>query len=265
MRGFNQTYSNLMLCFEDGLAVMIFNRPKALNALNAETLEQMEKALDEIEANPVNRVLLITGAGEKAFVAGADISELKQCNEKTGKKASQTGQKLFRRLEESRLFTIAGINGYALGGGLELALACDMRVAAEGAVLGLPEVSLGIIPGYGGTQRLTRLIGPGRALELICTGRKIDARLAHQMGLVNHVVLPQQLLEFSRSLAQEILKVAPLAVQAAKRCVHKGLDKGFEEGCKAEASEFGKLCKSSDVAEGMTAFLEKRAAAFTGA
>ena len=264
MKGFSQKYSNLMLCFEEGLAVLIFNRPQALNALNAETLDQVDAALTEIEADPANRVLLITGAGDRAFVAGADISELAQCDETTGQQASEKGQKLFRRLEESRLFTIAGINGFALGGGLELALACDMRVASENAMVGLPEVGLGIIPGYGGTQRLPRLVGPGIALELICTGRKIDARTAQAIGIVTHLVPGPQLLEFCRNLAQEVKRAAPLAVAAAKRCVHAGMDGGFAAGMQAEAREFGQLCKTADVAEGMGAFLQKRAPQFKG-
>ncbi len=264
MQGVNQSYENLILCFEDGLAVMVINRPKALNALNSSIIDQMSKALDEIEKDKKNRALLITGSGEKAFVAGADISELKGLTQKQGQKASKQGQKLFQRIEDSALFSIAGINGFALGGGLELALACDMRVAVNSARLGLPEVGLGIIPGYGGTQRLPRLVGKGHAMELIATGRKIDAGYAWRIGLVNHVVPPEQLLDTCRGIAREVISAAPLAVGAAKTAINRGLAKGSAEGQKTEAREFGLLCLTDDVAEGMGAFLEKRKPVFQG-
>ncbi|MCA9791469.1 MAG: enoyl-CoA hydratase/isomerase family protein [Candidatus Eremiobacteraeota bacterium] len=264
MRGVNQSYENLILCFEDGLAVMVINRPKALNALNSSLIDQMSKALDEIEADKKNRVLLVTGSGDKAFVAGADISQLKGLNQRQGQNASKKGQKLFDRIENSRLFSIAAVNGFALGGGLELAMACDMRVASNNATVGLPEVGLGIIPGYGGTQRLPRLVGKGRALELIATGRKIDAGHAWRIGLVNHVVPPEQLLDTCRGIAREVLAAAPLAVEAAKNCVNKGLTKGQAEGQKSESREFGLLCLTDDVSEGMGAFLEKRRPVFQG-
>lgn len=264
MRGVDQKYENLILCFEEGLAVMVINRPKALNALNDSVIKQMSKAFDEIESNKDNRALLITGSGDKAFVAGADISELKGLTREKGRRASAKGQKLFDRIEKSRLFSIAGINGFALGGGLELAMACDMRVAVDRAVLGLPEVGLGIIPGYGGTQRLQRLVGKGHAMELICTGRKIDAAHAWRIGLVNHVVPPDQLLVTCRGIAGEVIKNAPLAVEAAKKAVATGEQKGFDAGQKAESREFGLLCTTDDVAEGMGAFLEKRKPKFTG-
>ncbi|HXE71098.1 MAG TPA: enoyl-CoA hydratase-related protein, partial [Candidatus Nitrosotenuis sp.] len=168
------SYENLILERREAVALLTINRPGRLNALNAATLAEMSRALDELEADPALRVLIITGAGEKAFVAGADIGELKDLDLPGGTRAAQRGQALLRRLEASRLFVIAAVNGYALGGGLELALACDVRLASETAVLGLPEVGLGIIPGYGGTQRLPRLVGRGRALELVATGRRID-------------------------------------------------------------------------------------------
>jgi enoyl-CoA hydratase len=258
-------YSNLILCYEEGLAVMVLNRPNALNALNNETIEQMTAALDEIEADPKNRVLLITGAGPKAFVAGADIRELKECESASqGEEASQKGSKLFRRLETSRLIVIAGINGFALGGGMELCLACDFRVAGDNAVFGLPEVGLGIIPGYGGTQRLPRLIGRGLAMELIATGRKFEAHYALHIGLVNRVVPAAELLNNCRATAQEILRQAPLAVEAAKRALVAGMETDVEAGLQYESKQFGKLCTSTDMHEGMTAFVEKRAAKFTG-
>jgi len=266
MRGMSQKYSNLILCFEEGLAVMVLNRPQYLNALNAETIAQMTQALDEIEADPAFRVLVVTGSGEKSFVAGADIKELKQCESaEQGETASQTGSQLFRRLENSRLITIAGVNGFALGGGMELALACDFRFASSNAVFGLPEVSLGIIPGYGGTQRLPRLVGRGLAMELIATGRKFDAETALQIGLVNKVVpAGTDLLNLCRQVAQEILQQAPLAVVAAKRALTQGCETDLDRGLALESQEFGKLCLSSDMHEGMAAFVEKRPAQFKG-
>lgn len=265
MQGADQKYKNLILCFEDGLAVMVLNRPKALNALNAETIDEIAKALDEIEADPKNRVLLITGAGDKAFVAGADIRELKECEtEAKGAEASEKGSKLFRRLETTRLITIAGVNGFALGGGMELAISCDFRFAASTAMFGLPEVGLGIIPGYGGTQRLPRLIGRGLAMELIVTGRKFDAHYALHIGLVNRVVPQHDLLNLCRQVAQEILLQAPLAVAAAKKALHAGIEGDADGGFQAESVEFGKLCLSKDMHEGMAAFVEKRKAEFKG-
>lgn len=261
----NQKYSNLILCFEDGLAVMVLNRPKALNALNAEVIQQMAQALDEIEADPKNKVLLITGAGDRAFVAGADIHELKQCtSSQQGQQASQVGSQLFRRLERSRLVVIAGVNGFALGGGMELSLACDMRIAGSNAVFGLPEVGLGIIPGYGGTQRLPRLVGRGLAMELIATGRKLNAEEALQIGLVNRVVPAQELLNTCRSLAHEVMQQAPLAVAAAKSALTRGCETDLDAGLAIESEEFGKLCLTQDMHEGMAAFIEKRKAQFQG-
>jgi enoyl-CoA hydratase len=258
------SYENLILERREAVALLTINRPGRLNALNAATLAEMSRALDELEADPALRVLIITGAGEKAFVAGADIGELKDLDLPGGTRAAQRGQALLRRLEASRLFVIAAVNGYALGGGLELALACDVRLASETAVLGLPEVGLGIIPGYGGTQRLPRLVGRGRALELVATGRRIDAAEALRIGLVNRVVPPGQLLEACLALADEVLAQGPLAVQAAKRAINKGLEVDLDRGLEIEALEFGKLCATADRLEGMTAFLEKRRPVFRG-
>ena len=262
--GHDESFADLMLCYEGGLAVMILRRPKQLNALNLSLLDQMEQALDQIEGNPEYRVLLITGAGDKAFVAGADITELRGLSTQQGKRLSRRGQRLFERFEKSRLFVIAGINGFALGGGLELALSCDMRVMVHSAKIGLPEVSLGIIPGYGGTQRLTRLVGPAHSLELIASGRKIDAEYAWRIGLVNHVVPAEQLMETCQGIAKEILGNAPLAVTAAKRSVQAALSVGVSEGFHTEAKEFAVLCTTEDVGEGMAAFFEKRKANFQG-
>lgn len=262
--GHDTSFPDLMMCFDGGLAVIILNRPKALNALNSSLLEQLEKALDQIEEDPKYRVLIITGAGDKSFVAGADISELKGLSVKQGQRLSRRGQRLFERLEQSHLFVMAALNGFALGGGLELALACDMRVMAHSAKVGLPEVSLGIIPGYGGTQRLTRLVGPAHALELISSGRKIDSHHAWRIGLVNHVVPAEQLLETCRGIAMEVLGNAPLAVSAAKRAVRAAVTGDFAEGFQVEAKEFGAICTSEDVEEGISAFFEKRKAEFKG-
>ena len=257
-------YTDLRLECADGLAVLTLDRPKALNALNASLLDQIDNALDEVEGDPANRVLIITGGGEKAFVAGADISELYGLSKHQGRRAARRGQNLFARLENSRLLVIAAVNGFALGGGLELAMACDIRILSEKAVIGLPEVGLGVIPGYGGTQRMTRLVGPGHALELITTGRKIDAAKALAIGLANRVVTAEDLMTSCRELAQEILKNAPLAVEAAKRAVRSACEVRGEEAYYVEANEFASLCGSEDAREGMKAFFERRPAQFQG-
>ena len=262
--GHDDSFPDLKLCFDQGLAVIILSRPKQLNALNQSLLEQLDKAIDKIEADEEQRVLLITGSGEKAFAAGADISELRNLSTEQGKRLSRRGQRLFERLEKSRLFVIAGINGFALGGGLELAMACDMRVMSHRAMVGLPEVSLGIIPGYGGTQRLTRLVGPAHALELIASGRKIDSHHAWRIGLVNHVVPAEKLSETCRGIALEILENAPLSIAAAKRSVRAALEGSPSDGYHVEAREFAALCTTDDVEEGMKAFFEKRKAEFKG-
>lgn len=262
--GHDDHFPDLKLCFDGGLAVMILDRPKQLNALNFALLEQIDQALDLIEANSEYRVLLITGAGDRAFVAGADIKELRGLSTPQGRRASRFGQLLFERLERSRLFVIAGINGFALGGGLELAMACDMRVMSHSAKVGLPEVTLGLIPGYGGTQRLTRLVGPGHASELIASGRKIDAHHAWRIGLVNHVVPSENLLETCRGIAFEILGNAPLSVSAGKRAVRAAVEMRPQKGYHVEASEFGALCTTHDMDEGVKAFFEKRKPEFKG-
>jgi enoyl-CoA hydratase len=259
-----QEFPDLRIAIEGGLAVLTIDRPKALNALNASLLGQLDAALDQIEAQQEVRVLILTGGGEKAFVAGADIGELKGLSKQQGRRAGRRGQRLFSRFEDSRLLVIAAVNGFALGGGLELAMACDIRVLSEKAVVGLPEVTLGIIPGYGGTQRLTRLVGTGHALELITTGRKIDSAYALSIGLANRVVAPEALMDACKGLAGEILANAPLAVCAAKRAVRQALEARHQEGYYAEAEEFATLCTSQDANEGMTAFFERRKARFQG-
>lgn len=258
------SFETLKLCFDGGLAVLILSRPKQLNALNLKLLDELEAALDKIEADPTYRVLLITGSGDKSFAAGADIAELRGLSTQQGKRLSRRGQRLFERLERSHLFVIAAINGFALGGGLELAMACDIRVMAHSAKVGLPEVSLGIIPGYGGTQRMTKLVGAAHAVELIATGRKIDSHHAWRIGLVNHVVPAEQLLETCRGIAGEVLSNAPLSVAASKRAVRAAVEMPAGEGYQVEAREFATLCTTKDVEEGMTAFFEKRKAEFKG-
>lgn len=260
----NREFPDLDIAIDGGLAVLTLDRPKALNALNEALLDQIDKAFDKLEANPDLRVLIVTGGGEKAFVAGADISELKSLSKMQGRRAGRRGQRLFSRIEGSRLLVIAAVNGFALGGGLELAMSCDIRILSEKAVVGLPEVTLGIIPGYGGTQRLTKLVGTGHALELIATGRKIDAATALQIGLANRVVAADSLMESCKGLAAEILANAPLAVSAAKRAVRQATEARKEEGYYFEAEEFATLCTSEDALEGMTAFFERRKADFKG-
>lgn len=246
------------------VSTLTVNRPDKLNALDASVLDAFDEALAELEADREVRVLLVTGAGGKAFVAGADIEELSQKDALTGEAMSRRGQELFRRLELAPFATIAVIGGFALGGGLELAMACDLRIASEKAKLGLPEVTLGIIPGYAGTQRLPRLVGQGRALELILTGEMVRAARAHEIGLVNQVVPADSLMETARELAGKIVKVGPVAAAKAKWLVYFGADVPFQQGCEAEASAFGVLCATEDMAEGTRAFLEKRPAEFQG-
>ncbi len=259
-----KSYKNLLVECSDGVVVVKINRPKALNALNLETLDELEELLSLVEKDASCRVLILTGAGDRSFVAGADIRELKDLDESGGRDISLRGNALLRRLERSRLITIAAVNGFALGGGMELAMACDIRVAVEDALFGLPEVTLGIIPGFGGTLRLPRLIGRSLALELITTGRRFKADQALKIGLVNHVVPKEQLLDKAKEIAAEILQAAPLAVSAAKRSVMMGLDKSMDEAVEVEAEEFSRLCSSEDRNEGMQAFLEKRRPKFRG-
>ena len=256
-------YKNLEVSVEDKVAKLCVNRPKKLNALNGETLDELEEALEGLGQEASVGAVVVTGAGEKAFVAGADISELARLSAAEAREASLRGQAVFRRLETLGKPVIAAVNGYALGGGLELALACHLRVASEQAKLGLPEVSLGAIPGYGGTQRLARLVGRGRALELILTGNPVDAQEAYRIGLVNRVV-EGDVLAAASELARQVLRQAPLALAYALEAVDRGLDADLLTGLNLEASLFGNLAASKDWSEGMHAFLEKRAPSFKG-
>ncbi|MCL5743386.1 MAG: enoyl-CoA hydratase-related protein [Acidobacteria bacterium] len=249
---------------EDGIALVTISRPDKLNALNAEVLGELDDAFARAGSESNVRGLILTGAGEKAFVAGADIQELVDMTPVEAQRKSAWGQGVMRRLELMPKPSVAAINGYALGGGLELAMCCSMRVASHNAKLGQPEVKLGIIPGYGGTQRLPRLVGRGRALELLLTGEPVDAAEAHRIGLVNHVVPQAELLEFSRALLRKLLENAPVAAGLILEAVETGLSSGLEEGLRFESAAFGVAAATSDRREGMRAFLEKRRAIFTG-
>ncbi len=249
---------------EDRIAVVTINRPKVLNALNATVIDELEKCFKELQADPDVGVVILTGAGEKAFVAGADITGLVELDPLDGKRFAEKGQAVFNLIENLGKPVIAAINGYALGGGCELAMACTIRIASEKAKLGQPEVNLGIIPGYGGTQRLPRLVGKGRAMELILTGRMVDAQEAYQMGLVNKVVPPDKLLDEAIEMAKTILSKGPLAVKFAMEAVNRGLEVSLEDGLKIEADLFGMCCATEDKVEGTKAFLEKRKPNFQG-
>ncbi len=248
---------------EDGIVVITINRPEKLNALNPTVLDDLEEALCLIEEDSEVRGVILTGAGEKSFVAGADISKFVDLGGKSGKVFAERGQAVFLRLESLHVPIIGAINGYALGGGCELAMACHIRIASENAKFGQPEVNLGIIPGYGGTQRLPRLVGRGIAMELMMTGDIISAERAYQIGLVNHVVALEHLLEESRKMIATIASKAPIAIKNLIRAVETA-GMTFEEAQVHEASFFGELCDTKDFKEGVAAFLEKRKADFKG-
>ncbi|HYH08391.1 MAG TPA: enoyl-CoA hydratase-related protein [Thermoanaerobaculia bacterium] len=258
------TLENVRSENKDGILTITIDRPKVLNALNAQTVAEIGQAFEAARVDDSVKVVILTGGGEKAFVAGADINELAQMTPITGKEVAEKGQRVFRAIEKFPKPVIAAINGFALGGGCELALACHIRIASEKAQLGLPEVTLGIIPGYGGTQRMARLLGKGKALELILTGDRIAAAEAERIGLVNRVVPADQLLTAAEDMARSIAKRGPLAVRAAIEAVMSGSDMPFEEGQFLEATLFGLLASTADMKEGMSAFLEKRAADFKG-
>lgn len=251
-------YKNLIVDKEGALAILTVNRPQALNALNSETLEELEKAITAIAEDKSIKVLIITGAGEKAFVAGADIAYMRDLTAVEGKLFGELGQRVFRLIEELPIPVIAAVNGFALGGGCELAMACDIRVASENAKFGQPEVGLGITPGFGGTQRLPRLVGEGMAKEMIYTGDMIDAAEALRIGLVNHVVPQEMLMDYCRKMAGRILSRAPLAVRFSKQAINEGMQTDIDRGLTIEADLFGICFSTEDQKEGMTAFIEKR-------
>lgn len=249
---------------EDKIALITIEHPKALNALNGQVLSELKSIVAELETDQNIHCAIITGSGEKAFVAGADIKELAELNPTRGRQLAQRGQAIFRTIESSRIPYIAAVNGFALGGGCELALACSFRIASENAQLGLPEVSLGLIPGYGGTQRLGRIVGKGRALEMTLTAGFVDAEKACAMGLVNEVVPQEQLLEVCRKKARKICRNAPIAIEYALQAIQVGLEMNQKDGEELESALFGVLCGTEDTTEGLTAFIEKRKAAFRG-
>ena len=257
-------YENLLYEKREKIGTITFNRPKVLNALNRKTMEELGEILASAYDDGEVRVLILTGAGDKAFIAGADINELAQRTPVDGKEFSRFGQEVLHRLETLGKPSIAAINGYALGGGCELALACTMRIASKTAKLGQPEVKLGIIPGYGGSQRLARLCGKGAAHELCLAGEMISAEEALRIGLVNRVVDPAELIPTAEAIAKKIAANAPLAVKFAMEAIEHGMEMPQEEGLFLEATLFGLCCATEDMREGTRAFLEKRPAQFKG-
>jgi enoyl-CoA hydratase/carnithine racemase len=257
-------YENLLYEKKDNIAHITFNRPKVLNALNRKTVDELQHALLDARDDDAVRVLILTGSGEKSFVAGADISELSQQIPVGGRETSLFGQSVFHLLETLGKPSICAINGFALGGGCELALACTIRIASKTAKLGQPEVKLGIIPGYGGSQRLARLCGKGVAQELCLTGEMISAEEALRIGLVNHIYEPAELLPAAEALAKKIIANAPLAVKFTMEAIERGMEMGQEEGLFLEATLFGLACATEDMREGTQAFLEKRPGQFKG-
>jgi enoyl-CoA hydratase len=257
-------FENIIITSENGIGQITINRPSKLNALNVATINELHHGLKDLENNPEIRVIIVTGEGEKAFVAGADISEFANFSVEEGAQLAQQGQELlFDFVENLKTPVIAAVNGFALGGGLELAMACHFRVASDNAKMGLPEVSLGVIPGYGGTQRLPQLIGKGRAMELIMTAGMITAEEAHRTGLVNHVVPQAELLEFTKSIALRIMRNSPVAIGKAINAINANFKEGIN-GYQTEIRNFGKCFGTEDFKEGTTAFLEKRKADFKG-
>lgn len=258
-------YKNLLVTCEASIAIIMFNRPQVLNALNHATMVELSTAIDEVDRDDGVRSIILTGAGDRAFVAGADINELRAIVDAAqGAEFASRGQGVFFKIENLRKPVIAAINGYALGGGCELVMACDIRMAADTAKLGQPEITLGIIPGYGGTQRLPRLVGRGRAQWLILTGDMISAQEALRIGLVDFVVPAAELWGAAKELAHKIAAKAPLAVSWAKRCINVGTETDLVTACAYEASQFGLACGTQDRLEGTTAFLEKRPPQFKG-
>jgi enoyl-CoA hydratase len=257
-------FDHLLIERDGATATVTINRPKVLNALNAQTLDELRRAILELKQDESVRVVIVTGAGEKAFVAGADINELAVQTPTSGREHALAGQHVFDLIENMGKPVIAAINGYALGGGCELAMACTLRVAADTAKLGQPEIALGLIPGYAGTQRLSRLVGRGAAMELILTGAPIAAGEAQRIGLVNRVVPAADLMAEARKLAAQLATQAPVAMRYIINAVNKGVEIPFAEACQYEATLFGLVASTDDMREGTAAFLEKRKPGFKG-
>jgi len=257
-------FDNLLVERDGAVTTITINRPKVLNALNTATIDELRRAILELKADADIRVAILTGAGEKSFVAGADINELAVQTPTSGREHALAGQHVFDLIENMGKPVIAAINGYALGGGCELAMACTLRLAADSARLGQPEISLGLIPGYAGTQRLSRLVGKGAAMEMILTGTPISAADAYRIGLVNRVVPAAELMTEARTLAHQLAKGAPVATRYIINAVNKGYEMPFAEACQYEATLFGLVASTDDMKEGTAAFLEKRKAEFKG-
>jgi enoyl-CoA hydratase len=257
-------FDNLLLERDGAVAILTVNRPKVLNALNTQTLDELRRAILELKRDDEVRAVILTGAGEKSFVAGADINELATQTPTTGREHAIAGQHILDLVEHLGKPVIAAINGYALGGGCELAMACTIRIAADTAKLGQPEINLGLIPGYAGTQRLARIVGRGRALELLLTGDQISAQDAHRLGLVNRVVPAADLMPEAKKLAAILASKAPIAVRYILEAVHKGVEMPFAQAQVFEATLFGLVASTEDMREGTKAFLEKRKADFKG-
>ena len=256
-------YQTLLTSIENNIFIITINRPDKLNALNKTVMDELSAAIDEVYNNPVIKSAIITGAGPKAFVAGADISEFVGLSKEQGMKLAKKGQDTFFRIENSSKPIIAAVNGFALGGGCELAMSCHFRIASDNAKFGQPEVNLGLIPGYGGTQRLTQLIGKGRAIELLISANMIDAATALQYGLVNYVTTPDELLNKAKAILSVINSKAPLAVAGCIKAANAVFDES-QNGFETEVNEFGKCFVTEDMKEGTSAFLEKRKANFKG-
>jgi enoyl-CoA hydratase len=256
------TFKNILTSVKDQIQTITINRPEKMNALNLLTLEEIKVAVEQGISNSMVRGIIITGSGEKAFVAGADISEIANLEAEQGKKLSENGQSIFSSIENSPKPVIAAVNGFALGGGCELAMACHIRIASDNAKFGLPEVTLGIIPGYGGTQRMTSLIGKGKALELMMTADMISAAEAKEIGLVNHITTQSELIGKAEEMIRKIAQRAPLAIAGVIRSANSLSEDG--KGYETESSTFGECCSTEDFKEGTKAFMEKRKAEFKG-